>query len=192
MSDEQLCAEAATGSFAAVEILVNRYARLVRTCARPFFLAGGDAEDLVQEGMIGLLKAIREYDPAHETAFCAFAARCIKNRVVSAVRASLRNKHIPLNRYESLEALSLPGTPENPEDLVLSREASAELFSALEGVLSRFELEILRRYLEGLTYREISDKLGKEPKAVDNAVQRIRRKLAGINPWRQQGNPVRK
>ena len=191
-TDEELCVLSSKGDLTAAEELVYRYTKLVRACARPFFLIGGDTEDLVQEGMIGLVRAIQDFDPSRETLFYAYAARCVKNRLVSAVRLASRGKHSPLNHYESLETLSLPGTPVNPEDLVLGREAYAELFSALEGILSGMELEILQFYLEGLTYRDIADRLGKEPKAVDNAVQRIRRKLAGHNPWRSQDLPVRK
>ena len=188
--DETLCVLAASGDRKAEEALVVRYNRLVRICARPYFLAGGDSEDLIQEGMVGLLAAIREYDPDKAAAFRTYAEVCIKNRLFSVIKAAARDKHIPLNHSVSLEtplfggtgdpsALGAPdGQGTDPEEILLSREAFRERLEALMGQLSGFEAGVLRLYLNGLSYREIAAELGKPLKSVDNAVQRIRRKLA--------------
>lgn len=181
-SDEVLCALVAQGSARAEEELVSRYARLVRICARPLFLAGGDSEDLIQEGMVGLLHAMRTYDPARQAQFRTYAEVCIRSRLLSAVRAAGRDKHSPLNHYVSLEtplfdtAVSMQG--DNPEDMLIDREDRNERLSALKDQLSGFEAKILRLYLGGLSYGEIAQQIGRSAKSVDNAVQRIRRKLA--------------
>ena len=189
-SDEFLCAQAAAGDRRAEETLVVRYNRLVRMCARPYFLAGGDSEDLIQEGMVGLLGAIREYDPDKAASFRTYAEVCVKNRLFSAVKAAARDKHTPLNNSVSFEtplfsgsgerfACGTPGRQaEDPEEIFLSREAFRERMKALHGQLSGFEANILRLYLNGLSYSEIAAEVNKSPKSVDNAVQRIRRKLA--------------
>ena len=189
-SDEALCAQAAAGDRRAEESLVVRYNRLVRMCARPYFLAGGDSEDLIQEGMVGLLGAIREYDPGKAASFRTYAEVCVKNRLFSAVKAAARDKHTPLNNSVSFETPLFSGsgerfacgTPdrqaEDPEEIFLSREAFRERMRALHGQLSGFEASILRLYLNGLSYSEIAAEVNKSPKSVDNAVQRIRRKLA--------------
>ena len=185
-ADEALCTLAASGDRIAEEALVMRYHRLVRICARPYFLAGGDSEDLIQEGMVGLLAAIREYDSGKAASFRTFAEVCIKNRLISVIKAAARDKHIPLNNYVSFETPLFSGNgdhyaygaadqlQEDPEAILLGREAFQERMRALEGQLSGFEASILRLYLNGLSYSEVN----KSPKSVDNAVQRIRRKLA--------------
>ena len=188
LSDNALQALSTEGDRGAEEALSERYARLVRVCARPLFLAGGDSEDLLQEGMIGLLSAIREYDPNSGTAFRSFAEHCIRMRILSAIKSASRLKHFPLNDGISLEELSEdPGAdistlPElirhNPEELILAKESREELNAAFSRCLSRFEIKVLDLYLEGLSYREIADRLCKDAKSIDNAVQRIRRKLA--------------
>ena len=188
LDDLELQRLAAEGDRAAEEALAGRYMRLVRVCARPLFLAGGDSEDLIQEGTFGLLSAIRQFDPAAGVQFHTFAEQCIHRRLLSAIKSASRLKHFPLNDGMSLEQLSedpstqLSVTPEEfrrtPEDLVLARESEKELYTVFLQCLSRFEKSIFVLYLDGLSYREIADKIGKDPKAVDNAVQRIRRKLA--------------
>ena len=190
LPDETLCALALSGDRAAEEALVARYVRLVRICARPFFLAGGDSEDLIQEGMVGLLHAVREYDPAKEASFHTFAEVCIRSRLLSAIRAAAGDKHAPLNRSVPLEAPSYDGDSQccsygsgypcqdDPEAILIDRESLQERMTALTGQLSGFEAEILGFYLDGLSYAEIAAETGRSPKAVDNAVQRIRRKLA--------------
>ena len=184
LEDEPLCALAASGDREAEEALVVRYNRLVRMCARPCFLAGGDSEDLIQEGMLGLLSAIREYDPGKSAAFRTYAEICIRNRLFSAVKAAARNKHTPLNQSVSIESPLYGGAGQSgsqakdPEEILLDRESLRERMEALMGRLSRFEAGVLRLYLSGLSYSEIAAQVGKSPKSVDNAVQRIRRKLA--------------
>ena len=188
-SDEVLCGTAA-GDRVAEERLVIRYNRLVRVCARPYFLAGGDSEDLIQEGMVGLLAAIREYDPSKAASFRTYAEVCIKNRLLSVIKAAARDKHTPLNNSVSFETPLFCGNGdryayrasvqhlEDPEEIFLSREAFRERMEALMGQLSGFEANVLRLYLTGLSYSEIAAEVKKSPKSVDNAVQRIRRKLA--------------
>ena len=188
LSDQELQRLASLGDRQAEETLVERYMQNVRACARPFFLAGGDSEDLIQEGMFGLLSAIRQYDPANGAAFRTFAEHCIRNRLLSAVRSASRLKHFPLNDGLSLEQLSedtsLPfaAIPEffqpSPEELVLARESKEELYSAFRNRLSRLEIKVLDLYLDGLSYQNIAQRLGKDAKSIDNAVQRIRRKMA--------------
>ena len=187
-SDTELLSSLAAGDRVAEEVLAERYMRLVRSCARPLFLAGGDSEDLIQEGMFGLLSAMRQYDPDSGTSFRTFAEHCIRMRLYSAIKSASRLKHLPLNDGVSLEQLSedssmqLSAAPDilrcNPEDMVLARERTEELYSELAQCLSGLENRVLVLYLQGLSYREIAFRLGKEEKAIDNAVQRIRRKLA--------------
>ena len=189
-ADEALCSLAASGDRIAEEALVMRYNRLVRVCARPYFLAGGDSDDLIQEGMVGLLNAIREYDPGKGSSFRTYAETCIRNRILSAIRAAARDKHTPLNHYVSYETPLLDGNTDsyplsasrqpqqNPEDMLISREERRERLGTLKGQLSGFEAQILDLYLRGLSYVEIASEVDRSPKAVDNAVQRIRRKVA--------------
>lgn len=188
-TDETLCALVAQGDRLAEETLVTRYARLVRSCARPLFLAGGDSEDLIQEGMVGLLTAIREFRPERNGSFRAFAQTCIRTRLLSAIKAATRDKHKPLNNYVSFETPSFDGnadfaaliTPQSthsdPEELMISREDYLERTGRLKDQLSGFEAEILGLYLTGLSYTEIAALVERPPKSVDNAVQRIRRKV---------------
>ena len=187
-SDEDLCQLAAQGSREAEEILVSRYNRLVRTCARPFFLIGGDREDLTQEGMVGLIKAVREYDAGKAASFRTFAEICIRSRLYSVLRAAARDKHLPLNQsvpldtpfFDSNSYTSGSGdlAQGNPETFLIERERTAALLAGVRKQLSEFEAKILGYYLDGLSCREIADTVGKPPKSVDNAVQRIRRKVA--------------
>ena len=187
-SDEELCLLAASGNRLAEEALVTRYNRLVRTCARPFFLAGGDSEDLTQEGMVGLITAVREYDAGKEASFRTFAEICIRSRLYSVLRASARDKQQPLNQSLSLDDSHFDSNPltsgtnnlaqRNPEDFLNDREHTAALLSGVRKQLSEFEARILGYYLDGLSCREIAKAVNKPPKSVDNAVQRIRRKVA--------------
>lgn len=185
-TDEQLQKLVASGDHMAEETLAERYGRLVRACARPYFLIGGDSEDLIQEGMIGLLSAMRMYDPEKESSFKTFAEVCIRNRIASALRSAGRKKHEPLNNGLSLddvlsdESLTLGNQAFQriPEEQVLARESAHELRSTYWRCLSKFEIQVLQLYLRGLSYREIAAELGCDPKSIDNAVQRIRRKLA--------------
>ena len=183
--DEQLCAFVAQGNAQAEDELVARYSRLVRACARPLFLAGGDSEDLIQEGMVGLLHAVRTYDHDRQAQFRTYAELCIRSRLISAIRAAGRDKHAPLNNYISFEAplfdtaAGYPSTQgNNPEDVIIDEEDRKERICALKDQLSGFERKILQLYLSGLSYGEIALQVGRSAKSVDNAVQRIRRKVA--------------
>ena len=188
LSDEDLIALARNGDDLAEDQLAVRYSKLVRACARPYFLAGGDSEDLIQDGTFGLLSAIRRFDPTCGVSFKTFAEHCVRMRLLSAIKSASRLKHFPLNDGMSLEELSedsntnLSAFPQSfrrsPEDQVLARESKEELYTAFAEQLSRLERKVLSLYLDGLSYKDIAQRLGKEPKAIDNAVQRIRRKLA--------------
>jgi len=159
------------------EALVAKYTRLVRACVRPYFLVGGDGEDLIQEGMLGLLSAIRSYDETRGARFETYAELCIRRRAISAVRAyALRD-----NAKDDLSTESLPEVPgayllRDPEELVITRERVHELTAGIEGSLSKFESIVLRLYLEGYTYSEMSELLDKPYKSVENAISRIRKK----------------
>ena len=187
-TDEVLAQLATAGNREAEELLVSRYHQLVRACARPFFLVGGDSEDLIQEGMVGLIKAFREYDPEREASFRTYAEICIRNRLYSVLRAAVRDKHQPLNQSVSLDTPDFDsnsytsGTSNlaqrNPEDSLIDKEHTAALLSGVRKQLSEFEAKILGYYLDGLSCREIAETVGRSPKSVDNAVQRIRRKVA--------------
>ena len=190
IDDERLWILAVSGDAGAEEELIERYTRLVRICARPYFLAGGDSEDLTQEGFLGLINAVRSYKPDTGTSFRSYAEVCIRNRIVSAVRTASRKKHDPLNDGVSLEYVILSEEdrqssniqPEvfsrSPEEQLLARESEKEFYSTFSRCLSSFETQVLFHYLDGLTYRQIAREVGRTEKAVDNAVQRIRRKLA--------------
>ena len=188
LADERLCRMAASGDRRAEEVLVSRYTRLVRTCARPYFLAGGDSEDLTQEGMLGLLKAVREFNEDKDASFRTFAEICIRSRLYSALRSAGREKHQVLNRSVSLDTPNFDSTSyttgthhlaqRDPEDDLIDREHTAALLSGVRKQLSEFEAKILGYYLDGLSCREIAETAGISPKSVDNAVQRIRRKTA--------------
>lgn len=189
LTDKQLCQMARDGSRTAEEMLVLRYSRLVRACARPYFLAGGDAEDLIQEGMLGLLKAVRDFDAEREASFFTYAQLCVKSRLYSVLKSAARAKHSPLNNYVSLDAPFFDGLsclaaefslhrPLDPEELVIGREKTKELTKSLMGLLSGFEAKVLGLYLNGLSYHEIATAVNRPPKSVDNAVQRVRKKLA--------------
>ena len=177
-SDEELCRLAVSGDRDAEETLVKRYLRMVRVCARPYFLAGGDSEDLIQEATFGLLKAIREFSSEHDAKFKTFAEVCIRNRIRSAVVTASRSKHAPLNDSVPFESPML-GIEASPEELYISREEEAERLTRLTQKLSPLERKILKLFLHGLSYREISEQVGRPAKSVDNAIQRIRRKVAG-------------
>lgn len=185
-NDSALLCLAASGDRVAEEQLAVRYSRLVRICARPFFLAGGDSEDLTQEGMFGLLFAIREYDPSANVPFRVFAETCIRNRLLSAIKSASRLKHMPLNSGVPLDEILLDeSSPASatvfrrvPEEMVLARESANDFYNTFAQCLSVYEREILIQFLEGLSYQEISEHLKRSVKSVDNAVQRIRRKLA--------------
>ena len=194
MSDEELVLMYRGGNETAADILVEKYKNLVRMKARAYFLVGADNEDLIQEGMIGLYKAIRDYNADKETVFMTFASLCIGRQIRTAITAYNRRKNAPLNTYISLDT---PVTDEqgddaslkdviaseqelNPEALVIDREQADRIAGELYKSLSKLELQVLEMYREGLSYSEIAGYLDKTPKAVDNAIQRVRAKLSSL------------
>ena len=195
LEDSALQKLAADGDSYAEEELVSRYMRLVRICARPLFLAGGESEDLIQEGMIGLYKAVRDYDDTKEAAFKTFASMCINRQLINAVAVSNRKKNIPLNTYVSFDMPAYPDednetrlvdilkpeSEQNPEKLFIDREYSDSFKKKLFDRLSSFEKQVLQLYMEDNDYRQIAMLLGKTPKSIDNAIQRIRAKANSIS-----------
>lgn len=181
MSDEALCTALQNGTSAAGDILAHRYRKLVRCCTHPYFLAGGDSEDLLQEGMFGLIKAMREFRADREASFQTFAEVCIRSRLCSVIRASRAGKHSPLNESVPLNAFLLDAQPQysqlDPEDLLIDREKAAALLNQVRSQLSELEVRVLDLYLDGCSCGEIAATVGKSYKSVDNAVQRIRRKI---------------
>lgn len=182
LSDEELCSLSRAGQRQAEDVLATRYHWLVRSCARPYFLIGGDSEDLMQEGMFGLIKAMREFDPQRSPLFRPFAGLCIHQRVCSALKRDASQKNAPLNQSVPLNPSLLNANPifvqVDPERLLIDREKAASLLENTRKQLSAFEEKILGLFLDGLAYGEIAETVGKPIKSVDNAVQRIRRKVA--------------
>lgn len=189
-SDEELVQRTRAQDTQAMTFLLNKYKGLVRKRARAMFLIGGETEDLIQEGMIGLFKAIRDFDVTKEVSFFTFADICIARQIYTAVQASNRKKHTPLNSYISLskdedDEKGLPAIEEilkdsngqNPEDLVIGREILKDKMEYMKKGLSPFEEQVLELFLEGEDYIEIGDTLHKEAKSIDNALQRIKQKI---------------
>ena len=188
ISDEELWRAAANGDSEAEELLVMKYNKVVKACARPYFLMGGDSEDLIQEGMLGLISAVRQYDPEKNTSFKTFAELCIRNRLYSAIKNAARLKHVPLNDYVSFESplfdeskTLAANNARDPEELFITQERLDEITGNITDSLSKLESQVLELYLEGQSYDEIARSIGKTPKSVDNSVQRIRKKLAQFN-----------
>ncbi len=183
-SNEELCRLVGEGDSSAEEELVARHVQMVRACARPLFLAGGDSEDLIQEGMLGLLTAIRTFDGGKGSTFRTYAEVCVRNRLRTAVRSAQVGKHTPLNFSISFEPplfdeVSEPtfSGGESPEDVIIGREELRELLDALKGKLTPLERQIFSPYLKGLSCGEIARQVDRPQKSVDNAIQRIRRKM---------------
>lgn len=193
-TDEALIKKLHDGEEEIMDYLLDKYKNLVRKKARAMYLIGGDNDDLIQEGMIGLYKAINKYDPTKETSFFNFADLCIGRQIYSAVTASNRKKHTPLNSYISLNSSAVGVASDdfsmlkvlntlstkNPEELVIDKENLNVIEYEIERSLSKFEKQVLRLYVSGIGYVEISEELGKNPKSIDNALQRIRTKLGAI------------
>lgn len=189
LSDEELITLARSGQAWAEETLCERHKNLVRIKARPYFLIGADREDLLQEGMIGLYKAVRDYDPKHEMSFRPFAEICIVRQIITAIKQATRKKHAPLNTYISFykaadddsERTLMDTMPaahnDNPEELMISRESMEDMTKMLNTMLSPLEKSVLELFLEGHSYQEIAAALGRGPKTVDNALQRIKKKI---------------
>lgn len=189
-TDEQLIRELRQGDKAIMDYIMEKYKNLVRKEANAMYLLGGENDDLIQEGMIGLFKAVQDYEPDQKASFYSFARLCITRQIYSAIEASRRKKHTPLNSYVSLyekneqkETLieTVESTEENnPEELFVSREYAKILESRLEESLSALENRVLYLHLLGTDYRTIAKLLDKSPKTVDNALQRIKSKAEKI------------
>ncbi len=188
--DEQIVALAQSGDRVAVEYMLGKYKNFVRSKARSYFLIGADHEDIVQEGMIGLFKAIRDYQPERLSSFRAFAELCITRQIITAIKTATRQKHVPLNSYISLNKpiydeesdrtlmdVIVEGHAQNPEELIIGREDLVCSRVRVDEVLSSLEQVVLGAFLDGKSYQEIADKLGRHVKSIDNALQRVKRKL---------------
>jgi len=184
LSDEQLLENIHAGMEPAMDELIERYKQQVRNQASSLFLMGGDREDLIQEGMLGLFKAIRDYQPDRNVTFHSFAKVCISRQLYTAIQASNRQKHVPLNSYVELSPELGESAGElkekSPEELLIDRESSQSLYEEISKLLSPLEREILNACLEGQNYMEIARARKRTPKSIDNAMQRIRRKLKKI------------
>ena len=190
MPDEEAVALAQSGDGAALEHLLNKYKNFVRTKARSYFLIGADHEDIVQEGMIGLYKAIRDFKSEKLTSFRAFAELCVTRQIITAIKTATRQKHIPLNSYVSLNKpiydeesdrtlldVISEDVPSDPEAMLIDREDLSFIEGRIGEMLSDLEKQVLALYMEGKSYVEISAAMGRHVKSVDNALQRIKRKL---------------
>lgn len=190
--DEELLMQLSAGNDSITDYLCKKYKNLVMKKANALYLIGAEKEDLIQEGMIGLFKAIRDFSPEKETSFYHFAELCITRQMYHAIEASQRQKHAPLNSYISLSeetneesGLTLGdmlegATEQNPERLLLRQEAYRDFFEHLETTLSPMEKQVCDLYLQGMDYRQIADYLDKMPKSIDNALQRIRSKIGRL------------
>jgi RNA polymerase sporulation-specific sigma factor len=191
-SDDELAVKAQGGDRLAQQTLIERYRRFARAKGRGYFLVGGDSDDIEQEALIGLYKAIRDYQPDRQASFRAFAELCITRQIITAIKTATRQKHQPLNQYVSIsgsrttddsnsdrvvEDLLDDSPSSDPADQVVSGERLDSLRGAMAEMLSGLEVDVLRLYVEGKSYQEIGDKLGRHVKSIDNALQRIKRKV---------------
>ncbi len=190
MQDEDIVQLCHAGNANAEEYLLIKYKNFVRSKARSYFLIGADHEDIVQEGMIGLYKAIRDYKQEKLSSFRAFAELCITRQIITAIKTATRQKHIPLNSYVSLNKplydeesdrtlldIIMEGNSGNPEDMIINQENLGNIHQKINEVLSGLEQEVLSAYLDGKSYQEIAESLGRHVKSIDNALQRVKRKL---------------
>ena len=190
MTDEEIVSLCHEGDSDAEEYLLNKYKNFVRSKARSYFLIGADHEDIVQEGMIGLYKSIRDFKPEKLSSFRAFAELCITRQIITAIKTATRQKHIPLNSYVSLNKplydeesdrtlldVIMEGRIADPEEMIINRENLGNIHNRINEVLSSLEQEVLRAYLDGKSYQEIAETLGRHVKSIDNALQRVKRKL---------------
>ena len=189
-SDEEVVSEAQNGNNRAQEYLITKYENFVKSKAKSYFLIGADKEDIYQEGMIGFYKAIRDFKPDKFTSFKAFAEICVTRQIITAIKTATRQKHIPLNTYVSLnkpiyedesdrtliDVLSSIAISD-PEELIISQEQLKFIEEEIAKVLSELELEVLTSYLDGKSYQEIASDLDRHEKSIDNALQRVKRKL---------------
>jgi RNA polymerase sporulation-specific sigma factor len=200
LEDLQLVVKARSGSAAAMDQLMRRYTSFVRLKASSYFLAGGDSEDLIQEGLVGLYKAVRDFRPDKETSFRSFAELCVTRQIITAIKTATRFKHAPLNTYVSFSHTpagqegdgdvtlgdALPGpTVNDPSVRVISTEELQALVGCLSTTLSPLEADALRLYLEGSSYEQMAEELGCDTKTIDNALQRVKRKILTHQRGRQ-------
>jgi RNA polymerase sporulation-specific sigma factor len=189
-TDEQIVEMSHNGDSSAEEYLLDKYKNFVRSKARSYFLVGADHEDIVQEGMIGLYKAIRDFRPDKLSSFRAFAELCITRQIITAIKTATRQKHIPLNNYVSLNKplydeesdrtlldVIVEGRISDPEELIINMENVGNIRTKINEVLSSLEQQVLNAYLDGKSYQEIAEALGRHVKSIDNALQRVKRKL---------------
>jgi len=189
--DDDLVVRYRAGEVGALDVLLNRYRHFARAKARGYFLVGADSDDIEQEGMIGLYKAVRDYRPDREAGFRSFAEMCITRQVISAIKGANRRKHQPMHLYVSISGV-YGGESEHeqaveellddhhvvdPADEVCQRERMVAIRTKMREVLSRLEVEVLGLYVEGRSYQEIGDSLGRHVKSIDNALQRIKKKV---------------
>lgn len=190
LADEDIVLLAQQADGTALEFLLNKYKNFVRSKARSYFLIGADHEDIVQEGMIGLYKAIRDFKTDKLSSFRAFAELCITRQIITAIKTATRQKHIPLNSYVSLNKplydeesdrtlldVIIEGRATNPEELLIGQEDLMSIRDRIDEMLSGLEQEVLAAYLDGKSYQEIAENLGRHVKSIDNALQRVKRKL---------------
>jgi RNA polymerase sporulation-specific sigma factor len=191
VSDDDLVELFRSGEVQALNLLLERYRRFARAKARGYFLVGADFDDIEQEGMIGLFKAVRDFRSDRQASFRAFAELCITRQIITAIKTATRQKHQPLNKYVSLSGLRVVDDPSewwveellddhhvpDPADEIVSHEGMAAMRASMAEMLSTLEVDVLRLYLEGRSYHEISVLLGRHVKSIDNALQRIKRKL---------------
>jgi len=190
LPDEKIVEMSHEGDASAEEYLLDKYKNFVRSKARSYFLVGADHEDIVQEGMIGLYKAIRDYRPDKLSSFRAFAELCITRQIITAIKTATRQKHIPLNNYVSLNKplydeesdrtlldVIIEGRTSDPEEMIINMENIGNIRTKISEVLSGLEQEVLNAYLDGKSYQEIAESLGRHVKSIDNALQRVKRKL---------------
>jgi RNA polymerase sporulation-specific sigma factor len=189
-TDEEIIGFIQQGEEYASEYIIDKYKDLVKIKARAYFIIGADKEDLIQEGMIGLFKAIRDFDHNKKASFFSFAELCINRQIITAIKSATRQKHIPLNSYISLNKQAFDSDTErsyfdlladekttNPEDLFIDQEERDFIKKNINGVLSTFEYSVLNLYLKDKSYSEISKILDKSEKSIDNALQRVRKKI---------------
>ncbi len=180
LCDEELIEEIRNGTVGCIDVLIERYKGMVRAKAKRLYLFGGENEDLIQEGMIGLFKAIQDYNPEKEASFETFGNLCVLRQMYTAIQASNRQKHSPLNSYVELsEELDIEEgiASDNPENLFIEKEDTKQLLESMELLLSAYEVQVLRLCLSGMDYQQTAKELGKTAKSIDNALQRVRKKL---------------
>ncbi|SFB34673.1 RNA polymerase sporulation sigma factor SigH [Clostridium frigidicarnis] len=188
--DEEVVVEAKSGNIRAQEYLINKYENFVKAKAKSYFLIGADKEDIYQEGMIGLYKAIRDFKPDKLSSFKAFAELCVTRQIITAIKTATRQKHIPLNTYVSLNKPIYEDESDrtlldvlagikvaDPEEMVIGKEEMDNIEKEISQVLSGLEMEVLMSYLDGKSYQEIACDLDRHAKSIDNALQRVKRKL---------------